>query len=497
MKLFTLLSLLVVLGLCSYASASTGSLQFSGDPDAGAIYPFALNIISGETDGAQFVSAVTTINESVVSDTALEVIKLGSEVFTWSYNRGMGSLPGACPAGYTVGQGGCWQDCPAGYSDMGAYCTNWSTLQSTDKEVLAPSCPDGQVNEGGLCYEPCVDGFTSAGALCIGKFDNDATRELISTRAEELQEAALASTSSGGIVIAEEDAPDIRTTVLFSSAMCALESVTDTFGNIPNPVELLEDTINEEISSALEEANTSFTIDTGTTWFAPSIDSTVLFDLSIDITCEDDGTLATAALDVDPSITVQLDTRLFDSALSNLSGVDLGILNISIYELIPFRVYGTVGATVSTPLQLFSELDRTLPALYIDDMQYATDTRIAVTPAVDLWLSVGANLRVSSLVSFIPDIVQLGAEFYLTVLDEKLAYVKSGGLRLSGNGGYEIYNAESLTSEFSSGSGYIDAYLRILGVDVEAFGDDADLSWEGYEQYDVFIDDESATPVAL
>jgi hypothetical protein len=496
MKLFSQLSLLFLLSLGGHASASTEAQQYTGDPDAGAIYPSTLNITSGETDGAQFVSAVTTIGESVASDRATKRIEVDNDAFTWSYNRGLGSVADACPSGYTAGLGGCWEDCPAGYSNMGTVCTSWSTMQTIGTEVIAASCPDGEVNEGGLCYEPCEEGFSGVGALCFGRFDGATTSNRIAAQANQ-QQAARSTSNSGGILLSEDNAPDIRTTVLISTSMCEMESVAKTFGLMSDPVAWLQDTINEEVNSALEPANTSLTIPTGTAWFAPSIESVVLFDLSMDITCEDNGTLSTAMLDIDPSISVQLDTRMFDNTLSNLSGVDIGILNLSIYELIPFRLYGAVGTTLSVPVHLYTELDRSLPALYLDNTQLASTTDIAVTPALDLWLSVDAYLRIPSFVDFIPDILQLGTEFYLTVLDEELSYMKSGSLRLSSGGGYEIHNAESLTSDFSAGSGYVDFYLRILGQDVDGFGDDVDLSWVGYEQYDVFIDQESTTPVKL
>jgi hypothetical protein len=64
---------------------------------------------------------------------------------------------------------------------------------------------------------------------------------------------------------------------------------------------------------------------------------------------QDDGQVAQARLTFEPSITVQVQTKLFDTALHNLSGVDMGIMGVSIYELIPFRIYGTIGATMSVP----------------------------------------------------------------------------------------------------------------------------------------------------
>ena len=110
--------------------------------------------------------------------------------------------------------------------------------------------------------------------------------------------------------------------------------------------------------------------------------NTVLFDFSADARCEDNSQVSKASLAMNPSVTVKVSTSLFDPVLHNLSGVDLGIMRVSIYELIPFRIYGTVGTTVSAPLALESQIDRSLPALVVENQQYATRSAFNATLAL-------------------------------------------------------------------------------------------------------------------
>ena len=542
----------------SHALATTSSVEYSTDADNGAIFPLSLDITSGDSDAAQYITATTSVGESVLSGITLETIDIDTDAFTWSYSRGAGTIPDACEDGYVAALGGCWSD---------------GVL------VEAASCSDDLVYDSGLCYEAaCEDGFTAVGALCVGDFATDETAELILETAEEDQASTVltksltsSSSSSDTIELDSDELPEIATTVVFSDAMCAfdsdLESLledlgldsdslttfvdglaealgldADTISELLSSLDLDSDTlttlleslgidtsdlesldtdsltetiatllgissdtdltdllssyITDAVNEAIADASTTL-IESSTSWVTATLDSYVLFDLTTDITCEDDGTISSATLEVDPSMTVQLSTSIFDTVLSNLSGVDIGILNISIYELIPFRIYGTVGTTIDTPLVYYAEVDSSLPELYADDLQYATATSIQVTPSIDLWLSLDAYLRVTSLVDFIPDILQIGAEFYLSVLDEELDYLKTGGLQLSDDeSSYEIYNTESLTSTLSSGSGYIDVYLKILGISLDVL-DDADLEWDGYEQSDTLIDEESTTTVSL
>jgi hypothetical protein len=93
-------------------------------------------------------------------------------------------------------------------------------------------------------------------------------------------------------------------------------------------------------------------------------------------------------------------------------------------------------------------------------------------------------------------LLQLGAEFNLDVLDVEMPYIMEEGLRANAVG-YEIYREESLVSTLSAGSGSVDSFLRILGVETNVFGDAGDIGWDGYQRYDELIYNERSTDVIL
>ncbi|MGD9215028.1 MAG: hypothetical protein PVJ84_09450 [Desulfobacteraceae bacterium] len=502
--------LLLVLGPCW---AHSGSLDVDSDNDSGAIYPLSLDAVSGFSDGSPFISVSSAVQDSVVDTSAMTQQELDSTLFSTSYSRGAGTSPDSCPegfgeifgfcaeicpTGYTAAIGACWEDCPDGWTDMGLFCANWGRFWFSGKDIFAQEftstiCADGLVEEEGLCYVPCEDGFTGSGSACISDLDDDNSYSALSTQISEQHAQALATATAGGIELPDGVAPELQAIVMFAPVVCEAESLVGSLGFIPDPVESITDTVNDAIEESLGDWAT---VDTGSAWFIPSIANTILFDLSAEAVCEDDGQIAQATLSIEPSITVQVQSELFDTALHDITGVDLGIMSISIYELIPFRIYGTAGATVSIPTQLTSVIDRSLPALIIDGQQYANQTALTVDPAMELWLSTEAYLRVTNFVSFLPDLLQLGAEFNLDVLDVTMPYSRQEGLRSNENG-YEIYKEESLTSELSAGAGSFDAFLRILGIDIDIFGGADDITWEGYQRYDELIYNESSTDLSL
>lgn len=491
------------------AAASTVSVD--ADPDSGAQYPLLLTSASG----SDFLAVGAQVLDSVLDSVGGVKTELESTWFSWSYNRGVGTVPDTCPAGfdnvlgvcaqqcpdgYSAALGACWQDCPAGYTDMGAICTNWSKFSSLSKatfaqSLVATSCASGMVNEAGLCYEPCAGTFTGIGPLCVGQFDGSSGEALLAQQVEEQHEAASAG-SSAGIELSEDQAPELRTHVIFTPIMCSLDAIDGVFGVLPDGAELGAMAVNAAGDAVISAISDAIPASSGGVSYLPSLADTVLFDFSADASCSDDGVVASAGLSMDPSVTVKVSTRLFDPALHNLAGVDLGIMQLSVYELIPFRVYGTVGSTFSAPLELTSEIDRSLPQLLVEGQQYATRTRLSTDPGMDLWLSSEAYIRVTSLFSFIPDLLQLGAEFRLHVLDVVLPYEVEEGLRAN-DSGYELYRSEALASDLASGHGYVDTFLRVLGIETNAFGDDADIAWTGYEQHDDLLSSEEVTPVSL
>ncbi|MGD8911610.1 MAG: hypothetical protein PVJ68_02540 [Candidatus Thiodiazotropha sp.] len=513
MKSYGYLSLFLLFAFGNSWGA-VNSLEVADDVDSGALYPLSLEVVTGNSEGAEFITVSSAINESIVNSSDVTQEELEESLFSTSYSRGIGATPNSCPegfdevlglcaeicpTGYTAAIGSCWEDCPSGWADMGLFCAKWF-MRFRGKDIfgqeliaISVSCEDGLVLEDGLCYEPCSDGFESAGSLCVGDLDNETSYSALDSQVSTQQRSALASASTGGVEIPDELVPELTTTVVFAPVTCTLSSLSGILGFIPDPVDFINDTVTDAIDEAMSDwANP----DLGSAWFIPTIANTVLFDLSAEAVCEDDGEIAQAYLTVNPSITVEVQSSFFDTALHDLSGVDLVIMNLSIYELIPFRIYGSVGATMSVPTELYSVIDRSLPALLIDGQQYANKTTLTVDPSMELWLSTEAYLRVSSLFDFLPDLLQLGAEFNLDVLDVEMPYIMEEGLRANAVG-YEIYREESLVSDLSAGSGSVDSFLRILGIETNIFGDAGDITWDGYQRFDELIYNESSTNVTL
>jgi hypothetical protein len=505
-----------LLMLTTQVWASTSDISVDENPDIGALFPVLGQVITGEADGEQFISVANDIGESFKAGTNPTFTKVESSFVEWSYNRGVGTIPNACvdgydasgllcyeqcPAGYDDVAGVCWQQCPSGFSDGGALCTKWAWWPETIakdsfmQDIQSMHCADGTVDEAGLCYTPCEDTFTGVGPLCFGTFGGLADQQRIREQAGEQQDAALAQLGAGGIVLGESQTPKLKTDLSFTPIVCGIANTEGAFG-LPLPGAdsiggLIVDAAGDGIVGAISDS----VAQDGTAWFVPSVSDTVLFDFSMDATCIDDGVKATAGLNFKPSITVKASTRMFDSALHNLAGVDLGIMSISVYELVPFRVYGTVGTTLGVDATISSTIDRSMEPLIIDGRQHAHTTALSIIPEQDLWLSAEAYLRITSIFSFIPDLLQLGAEFKLWILELSLPYSLEEGVR-DNEGVAEVYKAESLKGTLSSGRGYIDTFLKILGIKTEVFGDEADIHWEGYNTDTVFFETNEAAPVA-
>ena len=496
--------------------AATETMTLAADADAGVQFPINIQTVTGQgSDGDTFLSVTADVFGAVESAINTTVADVQASFFEWSYNRGVGTIPNTCPAGYDANAGlcaeqcpagfdsvagVCWEQCPQGWSDGGALCTQWKWLpetrakQSWVQPRIAMQCASGSVNEAGLCYEPCADTFTGVGPLCFGRFTNNDSAGRIRQQAAEQQADVLANLGESGIVVPEGQQPQLKTDMSFAPIVCGLEAVEGAFGlPVPDPVNiggLAVDAAGDAIVNAISDSVSSGA------WFVPSLAQTVVLDFSAQAGCEDDGVVAKASLNFKPSVTVKASTRMFDSVLHNMAGVDLGVMSVSVYELIPFRVYGTVGSTMSTDATLTSVVDRSLPPLMIDGKQHANSTALAVTPGMDLWLSAEAYLRVTSILSFIPDLLQLGAEFKVWVLELAMPYQLEEGLR-NGTEGYEMYKQESLHSLLSSGRGYVDTFLRVFGIETNAFGDNADVQWDGYHEDKTLFDKEASRPVAF
>ena len=457
------------------ALATTNSVAVEENPDIGALFPVLGEVITGKADGKKFISVANNIGESFKAGTNPTFTKVSGPVREWSYSRGVGTIPSVCPAGtsenaglcakdcpagYSSVAGVCWQHCPSGYTDMGATCTLWKmwpktiTKNSWIQERSLKQCPAGQVNEAGLCYTPCADTFTGVGPLCFGNIASLAlNQERIRGQAGAQHADALAN-AGGGIVVGEGQTPTLKTDMSFTPIVCAIANTEKAFGlPLPGADELAVTAIDAGVGAIKPAA-----------WFNSSLSDTVVLDFKGDARCDDDGVVAKASLNINPSITVKASTKQFDPVLHNLAGVDLGVMQISVYELIPFRVYGTVGTTLGVDTTISSTIDRSQPAVIIDGRQHANSTALNLTPEMDFWLSVSAYLRVTSIVSFIPDLVQLGADFKLWVLGAVYA------LRCFRQKVYaplmvqlSCIKTESLKLDLGAGRGYIDTFLKDIG----------------------------------
>jgi hypothetical protein len=510
-------------GLCalimftaSQSWANTANVDIAADTDAGAANPISVQAISGEAEGDKFLSFTANIFDTLEDSIATTVADVTAPFEEWSYSRGIGTLPSSCQNGYSANSGMCaqdcpsgfdsvvgvcWQQCPEGYSDGGALCTKWEwlpktiTKQSWIQPRVSMNCEPGSQNEAGLCYEPCAETFTGIGPLCFGQFGGLADQQRILDQAGTQQAAALAASSQGGVFINENQIPKLKTDMSFTPIVCGLDAIEGAFGlPIPDPVNIGGSIVNaagDGIVGAISDAAAS---DSSNAWFVPSLSQTVLFDFSAQASCEDDGTLAKASLNFKPSVTVQASTRMFDTALHNLSGVDVGIMQVSLYELIPFRIYGTVGATLGADTTLSSTVDRSQPPVIIAGRQHANESSLDVIPSMDLWLSSQAYIRITSFLSFIPDLLQIGAEFKLWVMELAMPYSLTEGVQTVA-GISEVYKTESLQTDIESGRGFVNTFLRVLGFDINAFGDDADISWDGVNYHSMNFSTEESTVI--
>lgn len=497
-------------------SSLASNIDIPADPAQGVSNPVSLSLDAGQNeDGTTFLAAGADIWQGIMESANTLKQNLDSHWFEWSYNRGLGSLPNSCPAdsmavggacvqscptGFNLVAGVCWQECPADFKDGGAVCTNWKTLKTVGKQNIIParsamSCAAGSVNEAGLCYEPCAAGFSGVGPFCFGQMDSAANAERMTEQVAAQHETALASAPAGGIALTADAAPKLRTHIIFTPIVCSMDAIDGAFGVLPNPaavgamaVDAAGDAVVKAISDGVSQG--------GGASFIPTVADTVLFDYTADTACADDGVVSSASMSFNPSVTVKISSSLFDPVLHNLAGVDLGIMRMSIYELIPFRIYGTVGTTLGAPVELTSKIDRRLPPLLVDNQPFATSTSLLASPSMDLWLSTDAQVRVTSFLSFIPDLLQLGAEFKLHVLDNQMPYQLSEGLR-AGDQGYELFRTEQLDNELRAGHGYVNSYLRVLGINIDAFGDKARIDWSGHQQQDRLFERSSAVPVSL
>lgn len=495
------ISALSALLFIAQAQAGTSEYAIEEAPGNGIIHPVESQMMAGETDGERFLSIRSDILPSATTTENPEPESVESSPLRWSYSRGVGKIPSVCesgydkagalcyeqcPSGYDTVAGVCWQQCPEGYKDIGAFCMkslfSGTTKHSFMQNISTPSCPAGKNEEAGLCYEPCEGLTTGLGALCVGLFGGQEDQDTI--RNQVAAEHARYPDNTSGIILEDDQIPQLKTDFAFTPIVCAIEESTD---DLPLPG------ADEVATFGADYGLRQLTKGIGGAWFMPSVSNTVLFHFTADTTCEDNGTIATANLKMDASVTVPASTALFDPVLHNLAGADLGVASISVYELIPFRIYGIAGTTLGMEADIESTINRNLPPLDIDGKRYAHETALTITPSSDFWLALETSLRLPSFLNFLPDFLQLGVEFRTYLLELTLPYRMAEGVRESDEG-TELFKEESLSGTLASGRGKFGPFFRLWGVKQELFPEHTQLEWDGfYEGERTFFENSTST----
>lgn len=214
----------------------------------------------------------------------------------------------------------------------------------------------------------------------------------------------------------------------------------------------------------------------------------VNFNLTPTAKCTDTATEKVAQFDVNAGITLKLDTRIFDPAIHAASGVTpVAGVDVSIYELVPFRVYGdialTTGVTTSANLT-YSNTDKVFSNA---GAQIANKSSIAVKPAIDLGLGVDAYARIPSFVSFLPDILQIGINLDVNVMKFAMPLTFSETLKAQGENRVGVIASKDNTAEytFTSGEGSFKPFMNLFGIAVDAFNGYV-KTWEGYKKSQSF-----------
>lgn len=453
--------------LATAVSTSAMALTISSSyPDTGKLAhstPVDTSTFSTALDGGgRYISQQATIlpKTTTTSSNSDEIFTFASK--EWTYTRGVGVVP---------------SECKVGYEPVGLLCKK--TGASFFSKQIPKECADGMVNSHGLCYKPCADEFKGFGPFCTGNLTalnpEDLDGELAAQHAE-----AMKKFTQPGIKLKEGEVPRIKTDLAFGPVVCKLAPAFNVgnklFGEASSA---LIGKLGEAITADL---NLDITNSSGDTiWSVPSLNEFVAYDLSAKPTCTDETDKYVASLDIDNSVTVKASTQIFDSLFDNLGGVDAGIAKVSIYELIPFRVYGSSGVTLGTNINVESTILKNAEPFLIKGVPHAHQTKLDVTPSINYWLGLDAFVRITSIVSAIPDILQVGGDIDLDIMKWQLPYSLKEGVTYE-SGERKLFLDESLDSTFSAGHGQAKPFLKVLGQEIDVFKASDTTTWEGYEE---------------
>lgn len=470
--------MLLLLSSSVFATADSG-LSDNNNKKMDVMYPVTTSAIAGsDADGNRFVSLDGRVQRAAAS-TAGVYTRFSQ---AWSYGRGVGTIPSQCADGYDNKLLGCFKPCPAGYNDIGLLCSQSKDSQPSniDPNVIAKQyqpkqCAEGLENDAGLCYKPCASKFKGIGPMCHGDLADLDVSQVPSEVARQHQKA-MAVAMQPGLLLKKNKAPRLKTNILFSPAFCAMAA----------PVKLaasaIEKLTNKGIGALSDKLGSSKIKDHkgSVIWVSPKLADFTVFDFSANADCSEDERFSKAKLAIDTSITLKVGTQMFDKALNNLGGVDIGVAKLSIYELIPFRIYGAVGSTMGAKANLNAQIDKTDPVV-VKGQKIADKTVLALDPYMNLWLSSEAYLRITSFTDALPDLFQVGAKFKLNIMDWSLPYRLEEGVK-RGPELRTLYMKESLSSKLASGNGALRPFMKILGIEVNAFRKEHTKAWKGYEK---------------
>lgn len=413
------------------------------------------------TDGSKYLSQQASIlpkTTQTASTSSNEVFSLASR--KWTYTRGVGQIPNSCKDGYEL---------------TGLLCkTEGASFFS--KQIPA-ECPEGTVNSNGLCYKPCADSFKGFGPFCTGDLAALKPENLPAEVAKQ-HAAALGRFNQPGITLKETQIPRIKTDISFGPTICKLAPA---FNTANQALGKASSALIGKVGSAIKgKADLNIKNSAGNTiWSVPSLNEFVAYDITAKPTCTEQDDKFVAKLAVDNSITVKASTKMFDSLFHNLGGVDAGVAKVSIYELIPFRVYGSSGVTLGSNLDLESTTLKNVAPFLINNVPHAHQTALNVTPNLNFWLGLDGYIRITSIISALPDVLQVGGKVHLDVVDWKLPYALKEGVTYQ-SGTRQLFIDETLNSNFSAGNGQAKPFLRIFGQDMKVFSDSATKTWEGH-----------------
>lgn len=434
-------------------------------PDTGKLEhsaPVKTNTFSTPLEGGgRFISQRANVFPKTIQPTASgDVFTLASK--KWTYTRGVGTVPNLCKAGY---------------ERAGLLCKQIGA--SYFSKQIPMECPQGTENSNGLCYKPCADTFKGFGPFCTGNLANLKPENLEGELAKQ-HAAALKTFNKPGITFKETQIPRIKTDTAFGPVVCKLAPAFQVANKLLGKA---SDKIIGQIGDAIKgDADLSIKNSSGDKiWSVPSLNKFVAYDLSANPTCTEKGNKYVAKLDVDNSITVKASTKMFDSLFDNLGGVDLGIAKVSIYELIPFRVYGSTGVTLGTNFNVESTTFKDKPPFLINNVPHAHQTALKVTPSLNLWLGLDGYVRITSIISALPDVLQVGGDVDLDVVKWQLPYALREGVSYQ-SGSRKLIIDESLDSVFSAGNGRAKPFLKVFGQELKVFDGAATKTWEGHKE---------------